>query len=79
MSQNKDKNSAYGDVARRCEQPDLTEDDTNPGHNSGLDDGTDRSGVFTRTRSSIPAKPVHGAFGPPKRSTAVRTSFAQGK
>jgi hypothetical protein len=66
MSQkNKKQNSAYGDVARWCEQPDLTEDDTNPGHNSGLDDGTNRSGVFTR--SSIPVKTVHGAVGPPKR------------
>jgi hypothetical protein len=60
--------SAYGDMACWCEQPDLTENDTNPGHNSGLDDGTDRSGVFTRVRSSEStlAKPVHGAVGPPE-------------
>jgi hypothetical protein len=62
-----DKKSAYGDMARWCEHPDLSEDDANPGHSSGLDDGTDHNGVFTRVRSSIPANTVQGAVGPPTR------------
>jgi len=53
-------------VARWCEQPNLTEDDTNPGHNSRLDDGTGRSDVFTRIRLFIPEKAIHGGVGPPE-------------
>ena len=55
MATHETKKRAYGDVARWCEQPDLSEDDTDPGYSSGLDDGTDHSGI-PRVRSSIPGK-----------------------
>jgi hypothetical protein len=69
------KKIAYCYVTRRCEHPNLTEDDANPSHDSGLDDGTDHIGVFNTVPSTRLTQSMRGTAGLPEVFIAVRASL----